>query len=352
MLNALGSVFSVLLMIALGFVLARRSWFSASGYAGGGANGQAVRERASKDSDGYAGGGANGQAEDFGGKLISRLVVNVSLPAYMIANLMGGYDRARLLSMLPGLPIPFLSMAAAFASSAAVAALFKIRPERRGTFSSMASLSNTIFIGLPVNMMIFGEESLPYVLIYYIANTVMFWTLGVYGISGDGARLAGNPAPRFLSPTGLRRLLSPPLLGLMVAIVLIMLGVDLPKPLLDTARTIGSMTTPLSMLFIGIVIAKVDWRSIRLERDLVLVALCRFVVSPAIVILLLRLTDLPMLMKQVFFVQSMMPAMTQTPILVATYGADIEFAGLGTSMTTMLSLLVIPACLALSPLVL
>ncbi|HRW24620.1 MAG TPA: AEC family transporter [Spirochaetia bacterium] len=331
MLNALGSVFSVLLIIALGFALAKRSWFSASGSAGG---------------------GANGGGEDFGGKLISRLVVNVALPAYMIANLMGGYDRARLLSMLPGLPIPFLSMAAAFALSAAIAALFRIRKERRGAFSSMASLSNTIFIGLPVNMMIFGDDSLPYVLLYYIANTVMFWTIGVYGIASDGARLAGAPPPRFLSASGLRRLLSPPLVGFAVAVVLIMLGIPLPKPLLDTAKTIGSMTTPLSMLFIGIVIAKVDWRSIRLERDLALVTLCRFVLSPAIVILMLRLTDLPMLMKQVFLVQSMMPAMTQTPILAANYGADTEFAGLGTSMTTVLSLLVIPACLALSTVVL
>lgn len=328
MLNALGSVFSVLLMIAVGFVLAKRGWFSASGFAGGGANG---------------GGGE---------KLISRLVVNVSLPAYMIANLMGGYDRARLVSMLPGLPIPFLSMAVAFAMSAAIAALFRIRPERRGTFSSMASLSNTIFIGLPVNMMIFGEASLPYVLLYYIANTVMFWTLGVHGISSDGARLAGAPPPPLLSSSGLRRLLSPPLLGLIVAVVLIMLGVPLPKPLLDTARTIGSMTTPLSMLFIGIVVAKVDWRSIRIDRDLALVTVCRFILSPAVIIVMLRLTDLPMLMKQVFLVQSMMPAMTQTPILAAAYGADTEFAGLGTSMTTVLSLLVIPACLALSSFVL
>jgi len=180
----------------------------------------------------------------------------------------------------------------------------------------------------------------------------MFWTIGVYGIASDGARLAGAPPPRFLSASGLRRLLSPPLVGFAVAVVLIMLGARLPKPLLDTAKTIGSMTTPLSMLFIGIVIAKVDWRSIRLERDLALVTLCRFVLSPAIVILMLRLTDLPMLMKQVFLVQSMMPAMTQTPILAANYGADTEFAGLGTSMTTVLSLLVIPACLALSTVVL
>ena len=55
--------------------------------------------------------------------------------------------------------------------------------------------------------------------------------------------------------------------------------------------------------------------------------------------------DLPLLMKQVFFVQAMMPAMTQTPILAGAYGADSEYAGLVTALTTALSLATIPLCM-------
>jgi predicted permease len=52
-------------------------------------------------------------------------------------------------------------------------------------------------------------------------------------------------------------------------------------------------------------------------------------------------------MKQVFFVQAAMPAMTQTPILAEAYGADSEYAGIGTSLSTVLSLLMIPLCMVL-----
>lgn len=322
MLNALGSVLAVLLMIAIGFSLARRGFFAAKG-------------------DAFAGAG-----------LVSRLVVNVALPAYMVANLMGGYDKAKLLSMAPGLPVPFLSMGLAMLLCASVARILRVRPGRRGAFTSMASLSNTIFIGLPVNLMLFGEESLPYALLYYIANTTMFWTLGVYGMARDGAALAGRPSPALLSAAGLKRLVSPPLLGLIASIALIMLGIRLPKAIMDAARILGSMTTPLSMLFIGIVVARVDWRMLRLDRDIALAVAGRFILSPALLVLMLRLTDLPSLMKQVFLVQAMMPAMTQTPILADAYGADAEYAGVTTSLTTILSLAVIPACLALSRLVL
>jgi len=318
MLSALGSVLSVILMIALGFGLAKRGWF-----------------------------------DEAASKLLSRLVVSVALPAYMIANLMGGYDRAKLLAMLPGLPIPFATMLLCFALARILAAAFRVPRPRRGGFAAMLALSNTIFIGLPVNVAIFGEPSMPYVLLYYIANTTLFWTLGVYGIARDGEELGGRKAASILSREGLARIFSPPLTAFLAAIALIMAGVRLPRFALDLCRTLGNLTTPLSMLFIGIVISKVEWRSIRLERDLVLLLAGRFLLSPAILVGLVYAAEalwpaMPPLMKGVFLIQSAMPAMTQTPILAKSYGADAEYAGLGASLTTVLSLATIPLYMALA----
>jgi predicted permease len=260
---------------------------------------------------------------------------------------MGGYDRAKLASMLPGLPIPFAVMIAGYAMASGVAVLFRLRKERRGSFASMFALSNTIFVGLPVNLVLFGEESLPYVLIYYIANTSLFWTIGVYGIAKDGAVLAGRHGPSPLSAEGLRRVFSPPLVAFLGAVAMIGAGIRLPFPVMDSCKYLGAMTTPLSMLFIGIVISRVEWRKMRPERDLVLLLVGRFLVAPLLLVLAIRPTNLAPLMKEVFFVQASMPAMTQTPILAEAYGADAEYAGIGTSLTTVLSLATIPLSMAL-----
>jgi len=67
----------------------------------------------------------------------------------------------------------------------------------------------------------------------------------------------------------------------------------------------------------------------------------------ALLILLARPANLPLLMKEVFLVQAAMPAMTQTPILAETYGADSEYAGVATSLSTVLSLATIPLCMVL-----
>lgn len=312
MLSALESVFAVILMIALGFGLAKRGWF-----------------------DGKA------------SALISRLVVSVALPAYMIANLMGGYDRAKLIAMLPGLPIPFILMILCYFLAKGLAVALRLPEERRGTFASMFALSNTIFIGLPVNIAIFGEASLPYVLLYYIANTTLFWTIGVYGIARDGAKRNGRPEPSLFSLESARRILSPPLVGFLAAVAMIMIGIKLPDFLMSLCKNLGNMTTPLSMLFIGIVISRVEWKKIRMGRDVSFVLVGRFLVSPLALVLLARGTGLPLLMKQVFFVQAAMPAMTQTPILAEAYGADSEYAGIGTSLSTVLSLVMIPLCMIL-----
>lgn len=312
MLTALQSVFSVILMIALGFLLAKRKWF----------------ERNSSS-------------------LLSRLVVSVALPSYMISNLMGSYDRARLLSMLPGLPIPFAVMIGSYALATGLAILLKVRKGRRGTFASMFALANAIFIGLPVNLLLFGDESLPFALLYYIANTSCFWTFGIYGIAYDGSIRSGRPKPSLVSVSGLKRILSPPLVGFLAAVAMILAGIVLPKSVMDLCKYLGNMTTPLSMIFIGIVISRVEWKKLKIERDILVVLAGRFLVTPLFMFLLLRGRDLPQLMNKVFLLTSAMPSMTQTPILAEAYGADSEYAGIGTSLTTVLSLITIPLYMGL-----
>ena len=63
--------------------------------------------------------------------------------------------------------------------------VFKVRPGRRGTMINTFVNANTIFIGLPLNIALFGNQALPYFLVYYITNTVSTWTLGVYLMTSD-----------------------------------------------------------------------------------------------------------------------------------------------------------------------
>jgi malate permease and related proteins len=271
--------------------------------------------------------------------LISKLVTSVTLPAYMIANLMSNYDRTTLITMAPGLAIPVLSMIICILLSIICAKIFKVPESRRGTFSSMFSLSNAIFIGLPVNLMLFGEKSIPFVLLYYISNTCFFWTYGVYSISADGHKTN----VKILSLSNFKKIFSPPLIGFLVATALILIGITLPKLIIDVCKMVGGMTTPLSMIFIGIILFCVDWKEIRPDIEMFLLLAARFVIAPGIVILLCRVLPGPVLLKQVMVIQTSMPIMTQTSIIARAYNADYKYAAVMTSVTTVASLVTIPA---------
>ena len=144
--------------------------------------------------------------------------------------------------------------------------------------------SNTIFMGLPVNLALFGEKSVPYVLLYYIANTTFFWTIGVYEITKDG----NMETKKKFSMKFIRKILSLPLIGFIFGILLVLLNVKLPLFLMDTSKSLGSITTPLSMFFIGASIYLVDLKSVKFSLDIIWVLIGRFVISPILVILIDR----------------------------------------------------------------
>ncbi|MCL1630567.1 AEC family transporter [Sporolactobacillus sp. CPB3-1] len=297
----------ILIMIALGYELTRRGWFD---------------KKMSK--------------------LIARLVTQVALPAYMISTITNDFTSKELLNLLPNLRFPVLSMLILFAISFLAVKIFAVPERHSGLFKSMFCNSNTVFIGLPVNLALFGEQSLPYVLVFYMANTTFFWTLGVYLIQRDG-----DLHEKMSLKQTLGKIFSPPLLGFMIGVVLVLLHVKLPVFLMSDLNYIGGLTIPLSMIFIGIAIHQAGLRKIRLEKDNIGVLIGRFVAAPAIMTLLVLPTPMPLLMKEVFILQSAMPVMTNAPVVSELYHADSDYAAVMVTETTLLSLIEIPILMVL-----
>lgn len=307
-LHALEGILSILAMVLVGYALAARGWF----------NQETTR-------------------------LLPRLVNYVSLPTYMLWNLTTTFSKDKLSDMVYGLTVPLLSMLASFLFALLAARLLKVPVNRRGTFISSFFASSAIFVGVPVNLALFGESSLPFVLLYFLANALWFWTVGNYCISMDGE----TAAPAIVSLATLRNIFSPPLISFTVALLLVFASVKPPAFLLATAKYLGSMTTPLSLLFIGVVMHGVNLKKLRLDRDILGVLIGRFIVSPLAVLLVAAYFPIPDFMKKVFVIQAALPAMTQTSILASMYKADVEYAATLVSVTNLAALIAIPIYMTL-----
>ena len=306
-LRSISGILVILGMILVGFVIGEKGWF-----------------------------------DDKSRGLLAKLVTQVALPCYMLHTITQRFTAADLLKMLPALRFPALSMVVLLGIATGVARIFAVRQDRRGLFISMFFNSNTIFVGLPINQALFGDASIPYVLIYYMCNTTFFWTLGTYLIQRDGEGEA-----QFDIRTSLKKVFSPPLMGFLLGLVLVMLQIKLPAFLASDLQYLGNLTTPLSMIFIGLSVSHVGVKQLVLGKDQLLILLGRFVVAPLLMATIVYWAPLPSLMKQVFIIQSAMPVMTNAPVVAKLYGADSDYAAVMVTETTLATMVVIPILMLL-----
>ena len=286
--------------------------------------------------------GEKGWFDDKSRGLLAKLVTQVALPCYMLYTITQRFTAADLLIMLPALRFPALSMVILLGIATAVARIFAVRQDRRGLFISMFFNSNTIFVGLPINQALFGDASIPYVLIYYMCNTTFFWTLGTYLIQRDGEGEA-----QFDLKTSLKKVFSPPLMGFLLGLVMVMLQIKLPAFLASDLQYLGNLTTPLSMIFIGLSVSHVGVKQLVLGKEQLLILLGRFLVAPLLMASIVYWVPLPSLMKQVFIIQSAMPVMTNAPVVARLYGADSDYAAVMVTETTLATMVVIPILMLL-----
>ncbi|MDL2205660.1 AEC family transporter [Eubacteriales bacterium OttesenSCG-928-N13] len=275
--------------------------------------------------------------------LLSKLVTRVALPAMIIHKLFTQYTRESLIESAPGILAPFVSLLLTLGVAILISRIARIPKGRRGVFCCMFMFSNSVFIGLPVSVALFGEGVAPYTLLYYIANTVLFWSVGHAMMAADGGSKFS-----LKQPGALKKLLPLPLITFIGCCLLVLLGLRMPTFILDAAGYVGDLVTPLSMIYTGILLLDMFKSGrFRWHKGYALILGGRFLVAPLLLLLTSLFIPMPALMRNALLIQAAMPVMSQTPIVAGECGSDAEYAAGGIALTTLCSLIFIPAYMAL-----
>ena len=305
-LTSLGSIFPIIVMIAIGYILRKRHWFH-----------HTFSEN------------------------VSKLITNVALPCSIFYSVLKYLDMNVLKELSNRLIFTFASVIIGYITAYIVIKIFKIRRGRRGVFYNAIVNANTIFIGLPLNMALFGEQASKYYLMYYITNTISIWTLGYILLENDSTEEKESKGG--FNP---KKLLSPPRIAFVVAFIVLVLGISIPKPLVETTKYLGNIVTPLALLYIGIVLADAGLHSINFDLDTILALLGRFVFSSIVMVVLLKIAgqfmQLDSLEIKTFVIQSAAPVFAALPILTNQTEGDIEYATNVVTTSTILFVVVIP----------
>ena len=297
-LTSIQSIVPIIVIIILGYFLQVRGWFK----------------------------------ESFGNDL-SKLIMNVAMPVAIFTSVLKYLTLDKLISLSGGLLYTFIAFILGYLAAFIAVEVFKVRPGRRGTMINTFVNANTIFIGLPLNIALFGNQALPYFLVYYITNTVSTWTLGVYLMTSDSKEGASKQAQKF----NWKKLFPAPLLGFLVALVFLVLRIPVPSFAESTLTYIGSLTTPLSL-------AKAGLQTIRFDKDTIITLVGRFILAPVIMLLVLKFFSPNMVAPEfrTFMIQSATPALAVLPILANQGKGDVEFSTNVVTLSTVLFVIVIP----------
>ena len=308
----------------------------------------------------------------FSGNL-SRFIMSVILPAGVFVSVLHHLHMSDLWDLRYGMLVVMLTYVIAYIVAFIMMKLLKVPKGRRGIFINMVVNDNCLFIGLPVQIALFGPEALPYFLLYYIGNTISVWLVGVFlieldplpnpdnGLGDSLVNRLGNKEEQGGSKGNVensvkaqkpkfdwKKLLPPPLLGFFTALIFLFFEIPLAPILHNTLNYLGNMVTPLSLIYIGIVLHDAGLKSMSLNKDSIGGIIGRFVISPIIMFCVIMGLQygagivLEPIAIITFVVQSAGPVIAVLPIVANEAKSDLPFATGLVMISTILFVVVIP----------
>ena len=290
-------------------------------------------------------------------KVFSHLVINLTLPCTLLYTMKTYSSRQDLLdSWLPFLVI-IIMIPAIYFLSVLIAAVLKVPKSRRGVFTVLFSFSNNMFIGFPVVEALFGPPGMPYAIFYYLVGTMIFFLFGFYAIQRDADYIKGEKSARIPLRQVFKRLITVPIVASIGSFIIVLLDIQLPDTIMTATQFIGNMTTPLSLMFMGTMIYFIGLKGMKYEKGIGLVLLGRYIIIPGVAFAISMLaiaiaspsgpTSELILMRNVYTVETGLPAIVMTAIIAERYGADVKYATKNVVWTTLASLIAIPAYMIL-----
>lgn len=269
--------------------------------------------------------------DNAGSKQLSNVALYVATPAVILQSLATTFDAAKMVAGAACMALSFIFTLV----SAGVAHLY-FRDRQRAAQLGI-TISNMGFMGIPLVQSVLGEEYVFYISACMAGQVPLIWSYGIWLISQDTSKIS------------LKKIATnPSIVAVVVGIVLFCCSIDLTGVIKVTAQDMGNLNTGLAMLVMGIYLAQTDLRSLVRDRNLYAACALRLLAVPAIVIAVMVLLPLDPIVKLVVVIALSTPCGTVSAMFPQMFGGDYRFGAGLVSVSTLLSLVLMPLVLAAS----
>ncbi|RCW57392.1 MULTISPECIES: AEC family transporter [Halanaerobium] len=248
---------------------------------------------------------------------IAELTIDIAFPALIFTNIVKDFDFSMLRQYL------IVPISALIITVISILIIFVITRSRgysrreQEEFAFVSVFSNNIFVGAPICLALFGAQGLILAILYDFGMQLILWTVGIWLLKDSGQ----NAESHFLA-----NIFSPPIVGLLLGLLVVFSGFKMPQSVINITDSIGAITVPLAMIFIGLQLAKNTFAEVMANKKVYLLSSLRLLLFPALVYLGLGIFPIQPLLRSVMTILAAMPVFASSSVIMEKYGHKSDFA--------------------------
>ena len=268
-------------------------------------------------------------------KKLSEILLRITLPAMIIFSCNQEFSKELLAKS--GIMLVYSLSIHTFGILVGNVIYWKYSNDMKNVLKFVTIYSNCGYMGLPLLEALYGQIGILYASIYITVFNIFTWTNGVMIFTGEKDIKSMKKA-----------LINPGIIAVFIGLIIFIFSIRLPYPVLKTLEMFGTMTTPLSMLIIGALIANMDFKKLFSGFTLYYITIIRLIVLPLLVLIVLKLSGITdTMLLGTCVTTAALPAAANTAIFAERYNGESAFASRIVAFSTIASMITIPIILSL-----
>lgn len=274
-----------------------------------------------------------------GSKSLSSIIINIFNPCLIISGVLNKKITYSTAMVAENLILVAVFFGVLILLSRIFTKFMKLKPEEVNSYRLMMIFPNLGFMGIPLVRSLYGEEAVIFVAFYIVGYNLLVYSYGILlamgsGDAGGGTGRSGLPWKKVLNIG----------MGACVAAILIFaFHIQVPEAAATFADSMGNAAVPMSMMTVGIMVARSDLKSLVTDRKQLLFSLISLLVIPAVCIPFLRLLPIDPVSYGIFILLIAMPVGSVVMLVEKEYGStDGSISAKSIALTSILSVITIP----------
>lgn len=276
----------------------------------------------------------NDESKDF----LARIIIDITLPFLIFSTFSHlEFDIKLLRSGLFVFCFAFVNLVVLYLAGSLSSNLQRLNKPQAMVHTLHTMFGNIVFLGFPLFDALFpGGIGVFYAAVYQLASNSLTFTYGIYRLSSGTQK------------SGWKSLLNANTGAIVLGSLILVSRIELPKFIIDGFTGLGKCTSPLSMVYIGALLAGMNIKKAFKIVSVFIISFNKLLFVPVVLgvsyILLIKVLHIE-IAREAFFVlvmQAGMPCQTIIVVMTRRYGGDYHLAASNLFVSTLLSILTLP----------